>query len=135
MTTHRRARRLRVAPALVIAGAVGFAAWANPGAVASTAENRTGNAKLPADRAAVLADEQKIAALAAHQVTEEDLVDLLGLEQDCLADVGMYNAEARGAGGFPAAVCNAPTAAPARDRPRRIIPPTLNVDLGVIATP
>lgn len=78
------------------------------------------NTKLLGDQATVLSDEQKIRALAAGIVTEQDRMDLAGLEQNCASDVTAYNADVQNilAGGYlpaglpssyPAAACDAPT--------------------------
>lgn len=51
------------------------------------------NTKLLGDQATVLSDQQKIQILAANQHTEQDRMDLAGLQQNCAADVAAYNAD------------------------------------------
>jgi hypothetical protein len=53
------------------------------------------NTKLLGDQATVLSDQQKIQVLAAHQSSEQDKIDLQGLELNCLSDVAAYNADVR----------------------------------------
>lgn len=51
------------------------------------------NTKLLGDNATILADEQKIAIQAKNVATEQDRLDLAGLEQNCQSDVTTYNAD------------------------------------------
>jgi hypothetical protein len=78
------------------------------------------NTKLLGDQATVLSDQQKIQSLAGGVVTEQDRMDLSGLELNCQSDVAAYNADVRNilASGYlpaglpssyPAAACDAPT--------------------------
>jgi hypothetical protein len=78
------------------------------------------NTKLLNDQATVVSDQQKIQALAGNIVTEQDRMDLQGLELNCQTDVAAYNADVQNilAAGFlpaglpssyPAAMCAAPT--------------------------
>lgn len=53
------------------------------------------NTKLLGDNATVLADQQKIKVLSVNQITEQDRMDLAGLEQNCQSDVAAYNADVR----------------------------------------
>jgi flagellar basal body-associated protein FliL len=70
------------------------------------------NTKLLGDSATIVSDQQKIRVLTASQVTEQDRIDLAGLEQNCQSDVAAYNADAQNilaAGLLPAGL---PTAYP-----------------------
>ncbi len=53
----------------------------------------TQNSKLLGDNATVIADQQKIKALAQNQQTEQDRIDLQGQELNCQTDVQTYNAD------------------------------------------
>ncbi|MBR7832249.1 hypothetical protein KDL01_03205 [Actinospica durhamensis] len=53
------------------------------------------NTKLLGDQATVLSDQQKIQVLAANVTTQQDKIDLQGLELNCLTDVAAYNADVR----------------------------------------
>lgn len=53
------------------------------------------NTKLLGDQATVLSDQQKIQVLGASQSTQQDKLDLQGLELNCLSDVAAYNADVR----------------------------------------
>ena len=53
------------------------------------------NTKLLGDQATVLSDQQKIQLLAADQTTQQDKLDLQGLELNCQSDVAAYNADVR----------------------------------------
>ena len=68
----------------------------------------------------VLADQQKIAVQAANIVTQQDRLDLAGLEQNCQTDVATYNADVRSIlatgylpsdlpSSYPTTVCTAAT--------------------------
>jgi len=70
--------------------------------------------------AVVAADQQKIRVQAANVATEQDRMDLAGLEQNCASDVQAYNADVQNilASGYlpaglpssyPATVCAAPS--------------------------
>lgn len=78
------------------------------------------NTTLLGDNATVLSDAAKIKTQAANQTTQQDRIDLLGLEQNCATDVTKYNADAASvlAAGllpdglpstYPTAICEAPT--------------------------
>lgn len=96
------------------------------GSAAMTRQHNSGsnqvaqNTTLLNASAVVISDEQKIKTLAANVVTEQDRMDLAGLEQNCATDVQAYNAAVRGilAAGYlpsslpssyPVTACNAPT--------------------------
>ena len=51
------------------------------------------NTKLLGDQATVLSDQQKIRVLAVNQVTQQDKIDLQGLELNCQTDIAAYNAD------------------------------------------
>lgn len=81
------------------------------------------NTTLLNDSAVVVSDEQKIKVQAANVVTEQDRLDLAGLEQNCATDVQTYNAAVQSilATGYlptslpstyPATACNAPASNP-----------------------
>lgn len=53
------------------------------------------NTKLLGDQATVLSDQHKIQVLAANQSTQQDKLDLQGLELNCQSDVAAYNADVR----------------------------------------
>lgn len=53
------------------------------------------NTKLLGDQATVLSDERKIQVLAGSVVTQQDRVDLQGLELNCQSDVAAYNADVK----------------------------------------
>ncbi len=53
------------------------------------------NTKLLGDQATITADEHNIGFLAAHVKTEQDRMDLQGLELNCASDVAAYNADVR----------------------------------------
>ncbi|WP_034267890.1 hypothetical protein [Actinospica robiniae] len=53
------------------------------------------NTKLLGDQATVVSDQQKIQVLAADQSTQQDKLDLQGLELNCASDVAAYNADVR----------------------------------------
>lgn len=76
------------------------------------------NTKLLGEQATILSDQQKIALLAAGVSTQQDRIDLAGLQQNCASDVAAYNADVRSilAQGYlpqglptayPASVCEA----------------------------
>lgn len=71
------------------------------GAAAVTRQHNSGqnqvaqNTKLLGDNATVLSDQQKIKVLAANQITEQDRMDLAGLEQNCQSDLAAYDADVR----------------------------------------
>ena len=78
------------------------------------------NTKLLGDQATVTADEHNIQTLAASQMTQQDRIDLQGLELNCATDVATYNADVRNilASGYlpaglpssyPSTVCDAPS--------------------------
>lgn len=117
---------------LLAAGAVALVIWlttstsAARGNASVTRQHNSGqnqvaqNTKLLADNATVVSDEQKIAVQAKSIVTEQDRIDLVGLEQNCQSDVAAYKADvdsilATGylpAGlpsSYPATVCDTPT--------------------------
>lgn len=52
------------------------------------------NTKLLGDNATVLSDQQKIKTLSGSQQTQQDRIDLQGLELNCQSDVAAYNADA-----------------------------------------
>jgi hypothetical protein len=81
------------------------------------------NTTLLNDSAVVVSDEQKLKVQAANVVTEQDRVDLAGLEQNCASDVQAYNAAVLSIlatgylptglpSSYPASVCNTPSANP-----------------------
>jgi hypothetical protein len=51
------------------------------------------NTKLLGDQATVLSDQRKIQVLAADVVTQQDRINLQGLELNCQSDVAAYNAD------------------------------------------
>jgi hypothetical protein len=53
------------------------------------------NTKLLGDQATITADVDNIGFLAAHTKTEQDRMDLQGLELNCDSDVATYNADVR----------------------------------------
>lgn len=78
------------------------------------------NTKLLGDQATVLSDQQKISVLAGNVATQQDRMDLSGLELNCQSDVAAYNADVRNTlasgylpaglpSSYPAAACDAPT--------------------------
>lgn len=117
---------------ILIAGAVWLTIWLTTassgprGNADVTRQHNSGqnqvaqNTKLLGDNATVLADQQKIAALAPNVATEQDRIDLQGLELNCQSDVATYNADVQNilAAGYlpaglptsyPTAICTAPT--------------------------
>lgn len=117
---------------LLTAGAVWLAIWLDTassrarGNASVTRQHNSGqnqvaqNTTLLGDNATVLSDEQKIAVQAANIATQQDRLDLAGLEQNCQTDVAAYNAAVQSilAGGYlptglpssyPTTVCDAPT--------------------------
>lgn len=89
----------------VVAALIGTGIWlwtasSGPRGNASVTRQHNGgdnqiaqNTKLLNDSAVVTSDEQKIAVLAGNVVTEQDRMDLSGLEQNCASDVQAYNAD------------------------------------------
>lgn len=117
---------------IIVAGLIGFGIWmwtASSGArgdAAVTRQHNSGsnqvaqNTTLLNASAVVIADEQKLKVQSASVVTEQDRIDLAGLEQNCATDVQTYNADVQSilAAGYlppglppsyPAAVCDAPS--------------------------
>lgn len=77
------------------------------------------NTKLLGDNATVTSDQQKITVLAKNIRTEQDRIDLQGLELNCQTDVATYNADVNSilatgylpAGlpsSYPTTICEAP---------------------------
>jgi len=116
----------------IVAALVGAGIWlwtASSGArgnAAVTRQHNSGqnqvaqNTTLLNASAVVVSDQQKIRVQAANVVTEQDRLDLAGLEQNCASDVQAYNADVQNilASGYlpaglpssyPAAVCAAPS--------------------------
>jgi len=86
--------------ALIAAGIwIWTATSGSRGGAAVTRQHNSGqnqvaqNTKLLGDQATVLSDEHKIQVLAATVVTQQDKVDLQGLELNCASDVATYNAD------------------------------------------
>jgi len=78
------------------------------------------NTKLLNDNAVVVSDQDKIRIQAANVATEQDRLDLAGLEQNCTGDVATYTADVKSilatgylpAGlpsSYPATVCDPPS--------------------------
>jgi len=92
---------------VLIAGAVALVIWLRTASSAargnagvtrqhnSTQNQIAQNTKLLGDSATIVSDQQKIRILKASQVTEQDRIDLAGLEQNCQSDVATYNADAQ----------------------------------------
>lgn len=117
---------------LLVAGAAWLVIWlttassAARGNASVTRQHNSGqnqvaqNTKLLSDNATVLSDQQKIETLAGNIVTEQDRMDLAGLEQNCASDVQTYNADVQSIlatgylpaslpSSYPASVCDAPS--------------------------
>ena len=117
---------------VLVACAVWLAIWlttassAARGNAAVTRQHNSGqnqvaqNTTLLNASAVVVSDQQKIKVLASSVVTEQDRMDLAGLEQNCAADVQAYNADVQNIlatgllpvglpSSYPATVCDAPS--------------------------
>lgn len=118
---------LAILAALIGAGIWIWTATSGPRGNASVTRQHNGgdnqiaqNTKLLGDNATVQSDQQKISVLAANIQTEQDRIDLQGLELNCQQDVATYNADVRSilAAGYlpaglptsyPTTVCDTPT--------------------------
>lgn len=92
---------------LIVAALIGAGIWlwtASSGArgnASVTRQHNSGqnqvaqNTKLLGDQATVIADQHNIQTLAANQRTEQDRIDLQGIELNCATDVAAYNADVR----------------------------------------